>query len=72
MCRNILFEDDCIDIFDSLYAEGTAYFPAVVMLIDAYKKGVLHFPSSKHFEDIPTVIRFFPAEDVAGRGNMQS
>jgi len=41
------------------------------MLIDAYKKGVLHFPSCKHFEDITTVRRFFPAEDAAGRGNMQ-
>ena len=41
------------------------------MLIDAYKKGVLHFPSCKHFEDITTVRRFFLAEDAAGRGNMQ-
>lgn len=60
----MIFEDDCIDIFDGLYAERTVYFPAVVMLIDAYKKGVLHFPSCKHFEDITTVRRFFPAEEL--------
>ena len=67
----MLPEDDRIDIIDGLYAEGTVYFPAAVMLIDTYKKSVLHFPSSKNFEDIPTVRRFIPAENAAGHGNMQ-